>query len=309
MHFAVIGAGNMGCVYGGNLARIGQEVSLIDVWDAHVRAIQQDGLRMTGLKGSYTVRPRATTVPAEIPKADAALICVNAYSTAEAAQAASIVLKDNGYALTLQNGVGNVETLAGILGQHRVLAGLSFQSGDLEAPGKVSHTNNGETYLGELDRSQTERLEKIRGLMEDAGLNPVIVDDVVSTIWAKFVHNCGINALCAITGLRPGEIQEVPAFDEFQTRIIQEAVALVRAKGIQLPEDPLHTIKEYCAHKFHRPSMMQHLDRGQITEIDALNGYVASESPKLGLSAPCNDALTRIMHGRQHRTRRPAEQQ
>ena len=66
MHFAVIGAGNMGCVYGGNLARIGQEVSLIDVWDAHVRAIQQDGLRMTGLKGSYTVRPRASTVPAEI---------------------------------------------------------------------------------------------------------------------------------------------------------------------------------------------------------------------------------------------------
>ena len=309
MHFAVIGAGNMGCVYGGNLARIGQEVSLIDVWDAHVRAIQQDGLQMTGLKGSYTVRPRATTVPAEIPKADAALICVNTYSTPEAAQAAAIVLKENGYALTLQNGVGNVEILAGVLGQQRVLAGLSFQSGDLEAPGKVSHTNNGETYLGELDRSRTERLEKIRALMEEAGLNPVIVDDVISTIWTKFVHNCGINALCAITGLRPGEIQEVPAFDEFQTRIIEEAVALVRAKGIQLPEDALHTIKEYCAHKFHRPSMMQHLDRGQLTEIDALNGYVASESPKLGLAAPCNDALTRIMHGRQHRTRRPAEQQ
>jgi hypothetical protein len=89
---------------------------------------------------------------------------------------------------------------AGVLGPQRVLAGLSFQSGDLEAPGKVSHTNNGETYLGELDRSRTERLEKIRGLMEEAGLNPVIVDDVVSTIWAKFVHNCGINALCAISG-------------------------------------------------------------------------------------------------------------
>jgi 2-dehydropantoate 2-reductase len=114
--------------------------------------------------------------------------------------------------------------------------------------------------------------------------------------------------LCAISGLRPGEIQEVPAFDEFQTRIIEEAVALVRAKGIQLPEDALRTIKEYCAHKFHRPSMMQHLDRGQITEIDALNGYVASESARLGLAAPCNDALTCIVHGRQHRSRRSAEQ-
>jgi 2-dehydropantoate 2-reductase len=271
-------------------------VSLIDVWDAHVRAIQQEGLQMTGLKGSYTVRPRATTVPAEIPKADAVLICVNAYSTAEAAQAAAIVLKDNGYALTLQNGVGNVETLAGVLGQQRVLAGLSFQSGDLEAPGRVNHTNNGETYLGELDRSRTERLEKIRGLMEEAGLNPVIVDDVVSTIWAKFVHNCGINALCAISGLRPGEIQEVPAFDEFQTGIIEEAVALVRAKGIQLPEDPLGTIKNTA--RTISPALHDATGPGTDYEIDALNGYVAEAAT--GSVGACNDALTHYAW-RQHR--------
>jgi len=308
MHIAVVGAGNMGCVYGGNLARIGQEVSFIDVWQEHVDAIRRHGLQMSGLKGSYTVQARAAISAAGIPKADAVLICVNAYSTRDAGLTAAAILKEEGYALTLQNGVGNVETLTEILGARRVLAGLSFQSGDLQAPGKVMHTNNGETFVGELDRARTGRLETIRGLFEEGGLNPVLVEDVVVTIWSKFVHNCGINALCAITGLRPGEIREVPSLDEFQTGVINETVALVRAKGITLPDpDPLSTIKEYCAHKFHRPSMMQHLDRGQLTEIDSLNGYVARESARLGMPAPCNDALTRLMHGRQHR-RKPFEE-
>jgi peroxiredoxin len=112
----------------------------------------------------------------------------------------------------------------------------------------------------------------------------------------------GINALCAITQLRPGHIREVPELDQFQTYIIEEVLALVRAKGITLPDpNPLESIKAYCAKKFHRVSMLQHLARGQQTEIDALNGYVARESEKLGLAAPYNDALTRLMKGVQYR--------
>ncbi len=301
MQFVVIGAGNMGCVYGGNLARIGQQVALIDVWAEHIAAIRANGLRLEGLTGDFTVHPAATTDPTAAPKADVVLVCVNAYATPQAAETARIVLKETGCCLTLQNGVGNIEILTEALGTHRVLAGLSFQSGDLVKPGFVRHTNNGPTYLGELDRSHTPRLTEIETLFAAAGMNPVIVEDVIATIWAKFVHNCGINALCAITGLRPGQIREVEALDAFQTNIIEEAVALVKAKGVTLPEaDPVAAIKEYCAHKFHRPSMQQHLDRGQRTEIDALNGYVARESARLGLAAPCNDALTRLMKGREH---------
>jgi 2-dehydropantoate 2-reductase len=301
MQFVVIGAGNMGCVYGGNLAHIGQQVALIDVWQEHVARIATQGLRLEGLTGDFTVHPVATTDPTAAPKADVVLICVNAYSTPQAAEAARVVLKETGYCLTLQNGVGNVEILTDTLGVGRVLAGLSFQSGDLVEPGFVRHTNNGPTYLGELDRSRSPRLAEIEALFAAASMNPVIVEDVMATIWAKFVHNCGINALCAITGLRPGHIREVPELDAFQTGIIEEAVALVKTKGITLPEaDPVAAIKEYCAHKFHRPSMLQHLDRGQRTEIDALNGYVARESARLGLAAPCNEALTRLMKGREH---------
>src|SRR6185312_4907709 len=238
------------------------------------------------------------------PKADVALVCLNSYATPEAALVAHTVLKQGGYCLTLQNGVGNVEILCETLGTHRVLAGLSFQSGDLDGPGKVRHTNNGATYVGELDRAKTARLSHLNDLLAHAGMNPVIVDDIVATIWSKFVHNCGINAICAITGLRPGHIQEVPELGEFQSLIIQEALTLVRAKGVVLPdENPAAVIEDYCSHKFHRPSMMQHLARGQRTEIDALNGYVARESAKLGLAAPYNNALTKLMKGREHRAR------
>lgn len=190
------------------------------------------------------------------------------------------------------------------------MAGLSFQSGDLESPGRVRHTNNGPTYIGEMDRSRTPRLEELDRLFREAGLNPVLVDDISATIWAKFVHNCGINAICAITGLRPGHIQEVAALDHFQTKVIEETVALVHAKGIRLPDDdPVSAIKEYCSHKFHRPSMMQHLFRHQRTEIDSLNGYVARESARLGLPAPYSDALTQLIKGREHLpfTESPAE--
>lgn len=301
MQTAVIGAGNIGCVYGANLARIGEQVTLIDVWEEHVRQIRAHGLRMDGLHGEFTATVGAAIDPAEAPKADAAVICVNTYHTRDAARAAGFVLKDSGYALTLQNGVGNVEILTEILGAGRVMAGLSFHSGDLKAPGHVSHTNQGPTYLGELDRSRSPRLLAIAEMLAKADLEPVLEPDIMVTIWSKFVHNCGINAICAITNLRPGHIQEIPALDEFQSHIINETLALVRMKGITLPDpDPLSTIKAYCAKKFHRVSMFQHLERGRQTEIDALNGYVARESRKLGLAAPFSEALTMLMCGRQY---------
>lgn len=292
----------MGCLYGANLARAGAEVVFLDVWEEHVVSIRREGLRMSGLHGEFTVRADATTRPTEAPIADAAVICVNTYATRQAAESAQIVLKPEGYAVTLQNGVGNVEILTEVLGAGRVMAGLSFHSADLHAPGEVVHTNEGPTYLGELDRSRSERLLGLNAFMDRAGMGPVLVDDIVTTIWSKFVHNCGLNAICALTGLRPGYIREVPELDEFQTQIINETLALVRAKGVMLPDpDPLTTIKNYTASKFHRVSMQQHLDRGRPTEIDSLNGYVARESARLGLAAPANDALTRLMKGRQHR--------
>ncbi len=303
MKYAVIGAGNIGCLYGGNLARIGHDVTLIDIAADHVDSINSNGLRMDGLHGDFTANVRATTDPETVSNIDVALICVNGYTTQVAAETASQVLNDDGFAVSLQNGVGNIETLTKVLGDHRVVGGLSFHSGDMQGPGHVSHTNKGATFLGEIDRSQTERLERLAEHLAAADMLPVVEADIMVTIWSKFVHNCGINAICAITELRPGHIQEVPELDEFQRMIIEETLALVRAKGVELDDpDPMTTIKKYCAKKFHRVSMAQHLAREVRTEIDSLNGYVASESPNYGLSAPMSAALAMLIKGREHLT-------
>ena len=301
MHIAVIGAGNMGCLYGANLARTGAQVTLVDVWEEHVQAMQERGLEMEGLHGEFVAAVTATTNPSTVSGVDLVVVCVNGYNTGATASAAQGMLAADGCVLTLQNGLGNIETLTEVVGANRVVGGLTFHSADLQAPGRVRHTNKGPTYLGEVDRQQTERLETIRATMEQAGMQPQVEDDIVATMWGKFVLNCSINPLCAISDLRPGHIREVAAFDEFQTKIVEEVLALVAAKGIQLADPtPLESIKAYSAKKFHRVSMQQHLLRGRQTEIDSLNGYVVRESERLGLSAPYNDALTRIVKGRQY---------
>lgn len=301
IHIAILGAGNMGSLYGANLARIGQRVTLIDPWVEHVEAIRSRGLRMDGLHGDFVVSADAAIDASDVTSVDVAIVLVNAYATLEAAKTAKAILKADGFALTLQNGLGNIEALTSVLGKDRVVAGLSFHSADLKGPGEVTHSNHGPTYLGEVDRSTSHRLTMLQGLMDEAGMDPVVEEDIVATIWGKFVHNCGLNAICAITDLRPGHIGDVPDLDDLQTKIIEETMALVRAKGIEIPEaDPLTAVKAYGAKKFHRVSMLQHLARGRRTEIDALNGYVVRESEKLGLKAPYNDALTKLMKGRHY---------
>lgn len=301
MRVAVVGGGSMGCLYGGNLARVGIEVTLVDPWGEHVQKMEREGLRMDGLHDEFCAQVQATEDPAQAAKADMALILVNAYDTAEAARSAEVLLKEDGFALTLQNGLGNVEVLQEVLGKRRVMAGLSFHSADLQGPGAVRHTNKGPTYLGELDGGRSARLERLADLMEEAGMQPVVEDDIMATIWGKFVHNCAINALCAATDLRPGNIREVAALDAFQSRIVDEVLALVRAEGIRLPNPaPLAEIKAYCAKKFHRVSMLQHLARQRQTEIDALNGYVVRRSHEHGLACPYNEALTALVKGLQY---------
>lgn len=305
MRFCVIGAGSMGSLYGGLLARAGFDVTLLDVWAEHVDAIRREGLRLDGITGDVVVRIRATVRAAEVPPADVALVLTDANATVEAAAAARALLRPKGFAVTLQNGIGNVEALAEALGRARVAGGLSYHSAAVRGPGQVSHTHAGPTWLGELDGAQTLRLERLATALRTAGFVPTIVEDIQGLIWAKFVHNCAINAICAVTGLRVGEISSHPGADELQTRIIEEALAVVRAQGVVLPEpDPMRSIKDFCRAKFNKPSMLQHVEQGKRTEIDALNGAIVRAGRQLGVPTPYNEALVWLTRAVEQRMRR-----
>jgi 2-dehydropantoate 2-reductase len=299
----VIGAGAMGSVYGALLAAHA-DVVLVDAWAEQIAAIQANGLTLTGISG--ILRPALGAVPASeaaslAASADMVIALVNAGGSPAAAQIARTVLKPDGYLLTLQNGVGNIEAYESALGAGRVLAGLSYHSGAIRGLARVEHTHRGPTWIGELDGRRTPRLAALAELLEKSGGLPHIVDDVVGYVWSKFIHNCAINAVCAVAGIRVGEIPTTPGADEMQTRIIEEALAVVSAKGFALAnDDPMTAIKAFCRIKFNKPSMLQHLEASRETEIGSLNGAVVRLGAELGIPTPYNQAITWMVESMQH---------
>jgi 2-dehydropantoate 2-reductase len=305
MKITVIGAGAMGGSYGGLLAVAGHEVSLIDAWGAHVDAINQSGLRIDGVRGEHRVHVAASTEPIG-NGAELAIVFVDANNTAAAAETARRVLGANGFAITFQNGIGNLEQLQAALGRERVLGGSSMCSAASLGPGHVRLTHLGRTSIGETDGGQRPRTARLAEALTNAGLETEIAPDIKAVIWEKFALNCCINAIAATTGLRAGEMARLPELDAFQDRIIAEVMTVTQAKGIRLPTPDLPAkIKVQCRKKFNKPSMLQHVEAGRRTEIDALNGALLREAVALGIATPYNEALVALLKGRElHQMRR-----
>jgi 2-dehydropantoate 2-reductase len=298
MRIYMIGAGAMGGVYGGLLARAGYDVTLIDPREDHIRKIQSEGITVEGVRGTHVIRLPAQCDYAGLPRADLAIIFTDANSTRDAAKAIKELLNPDGFALTLQNGIGNVEALIAELGRQRVIAGVSMNSAANPAAGRSAYTNVGMTSIGELDGRDTQRVRQVAQMLNKAEIPTQIVADPMSWIWGKFVHNCGVNALAAITGLRGGEIYRTPEVSALQDRVIDEIMAVVERKKLKLPEkDARKKIKDHCRIRYNKPSMMQHIEQGRRTEIDALNGALVREARALGIAAPYNEAIVAVVKG------------
>ena len=195
MRTYMIGSGAMGSVYGGLLAHAGFDVTLIDPREDHIGRVQREGVIVEGVRGRHVIRVPALTSHAGLPPADFAIIFTDANSTKDAARTAREVLKPDGFALTLQNGIGNVEALTAELGAARVIAGVTMNSGALPEAGRAAYTNAGVTSIGELDGRVTPRLEDVARMLNQAGIETKIVSDPMAEVWTKFVLNCAINSL------------------------------------------------------------------------------------------------------------------
>ena len=232
MRVAVLGAGAMGSIFGAALARAGAEIVFYDRRADVVDAIRRDGLRLSGVLGNSTLRAPATAEAGELGQADVALVLVDSTATAEVAAVAEACLSPGGFALTLQNGIGNLEALSEVLGRERVLAGSTYNRGAGTGPGRAAHTNLGLTVIGELDGSISERALGIAAMFEAAGLPLEVVDNVEGQVWSKFVHNCAINPVSALTGLRAGEIARTGPAAALLDRVLDEVLAVVAAAAL-----------------------------------------------------------------------------
>jgi len=296
MQIAVVGAGAMGSLFGGNLSAVA-DVMLLDPWAEHVATMQRDGLRIVELDGSETIVPvTATTDPAAVPTVDLAIIFVKAHATRQASLWASRFLAPDGLALTLQNGVGNAETMAGVLGADRVVAGVTSHGATLLGPGHVRHAGKGPTHIATRPEIAA-KLSDVAAVFEQAGFEVHLSDDLESLVWGKLIINVGINGLTGILRVPNGQLVEIPAANELMAQAVAEAEAVCRAKGVTLPyDDPLGRVQEVArATATNRASMLQDVLRGVPTEIGVINEAIVREGKQVGVVTPVNEFISTMI--------------
>lgn len=299
MKIAVVGAGAMGSLFGGLLAASGENVTLVDVWREHVEAINDKGLRIGDHEGSRTVNVKATTDPSSVGPVDLIILFVKSYDTLEATRDALPMVSEDTVFLSLQNGLGNIEKISETVGRDRVIPGTTAHGCTLIGPGEIVHAGSGPTIIGELDGRVTERVRGIRDALEGAGFETMISEAIRGALWSKVLVNVGINPLTALNGLRNGELLDHPDIMEVMRGAVEEAVRVAEALGVDMGEGD-HVEKVYDvarATAVNRSSMLQDVERGRRTEIDALNGAIVDSARLLGLDVPVNETLTAAVRG------------
>jgi 2-dehydropantoate 2-reductase len=299
MKIAVIGAGAMGCLFGAKLsAAPTNEVWLIDVWKDHIDAIRQFGLTMEeNGENLHFENLKSTSNAEEASRCDLALVFVKSTLTGEAVRKNKAVFGPETMALTLQNGLGNIDLISAEIGSHNVLAGTTAHGATMLGPGKMRHAGNGKTIIGELSGVTSERLERIAEVFRNAGLETELSENVLGLVWDKLMVNVGINALTGITKLQNGELLSHPEIEELLEAAVKEAHSVAKAKGIRLSyEDPVSHTKDVCrATAANRSSMLQDILNQKQTEIDMINGAIVREGKALKIDTPVNLALTNLI--------------
>ena len=294
---AVLGSGAIGSLYAAHLARVpGVEVWAVDLWAAHVEAIEAHGLRVSG-HADFVAPVRATTDAASLPPCDYALVATKALHTRAVVSAARGALADAAV-VSLQNGIGNEEVIAEVV--PRVGRGSIVTAGHVPEPGVVCYDAPGDSWIGPFEPSpaRADELAALADLLTRGGLRTFAMADARGPQWTKVVFNAATSALAALTGLSVGQVCTDPGLRAQVERLIDEAEEVCAASGITLERDPREAVEEAIAEAFgHLPSMLQDVRAHRATEVDVLNGGIAAEGRRVDVPTPGHDALVALVHG------------
>ena len=306
MKIAIIGAGAMGSLFGGLLCKSGNEVWFIDVWQEHVNAIRERGLKMCGEGGDFIVTPRATTQAREAGRVDLIVLFVKGFHTESAMQNVLDLIDEKTLVLTLQNGLGNVEIIKNFILREQILFGMTTLTSDLMGPGEIfmSFAGEGETSI----QPAGERWDEANAVAEvfnKAALHTVVAENVKQHIWEKLVVNCNYNTYCALLGLSVGQLVNCPASRSLLETTTLEISAVASAAGFDLPYERAwkHLMEVGEEARAHYPSMVMDIRNQRQTEIDFLNGAVAREGKRYGVPTPVNEtavSLIKILESTYH---------
>ncbi|HEX2915222.1 MAG TPA: ketopantoate reductase family protein [Chloroflexia bacterium] len=323
MRIAVIGAGALGSLFAGLLGlvaeKFGNEIWLVGQTTSQesLKAIAEKGLVIELAPGVNENWPlsreylystskfmrvsnvKVAKTPSEVSEqVDLALVLVKSYRTPAAAEQARSILKDEGLAITLQNGLGNAEQLAKILGTDRVSQGVTSLGATLLEAGRVRFAGLGQTAIGIAPDLNPERANLLNGLVEclKALALPVVSgQDVSGLVWGKLVVNCAINPLTALLRCPNGRLLEKAGSLELLDAAANEAAMVASAKAINLPfpasEAAEQARKVAALTAGNTSSMLADILRGRQTEIEAINGALVREGEKTGIPTPVNRTL------------------
>lgn len=309
MRIAIIGVGAMGSVYAGLMADAGLDVWAVDVWREHVDAIRAHGLRVSGASGERVARLQATTDPRAAGPADLVIIATKADGVETAARSARGILAEDGVVLTIQNGLGSADRVAGIVGPEALLVGVVGGFGaSIRGPGHVHHNGWEFVRLGEHAGGITPRLERVGEVWEQAGFKVLLFPDIHRMVWEKFICNVAYSGPCTLTGMTVGEVMADPDASEVSATCAREAFAVARAKGIAVEiEDPVAYVRAFGDRiPGARPSMLLDHMAKRRSEIDIINGAVPRVAAEVGLTAPVNATVAALVRARERTFGGPA---
>lgn len=289
----LVGTGALATLFGARLRQAGHQILMLGSWEAGLEALRKDGARLIDSEGSeHRFDVQAISDPCQCQGIRHALVLVKAWQTAQIAQQLQKCLADDGLAVTLQNGLGNRETLEGALGKTRVALGITTTGATLLAPGLVRAGGEG---IISIERHPA--LGALETVLKSANFNVQVVEDARSLAWGKLVINAAINPLTALLGIPNGELLNRPSARTMMQSLAWEAAQVARAEEVSLPfADPIAAAEEVARKTAaNHSSMLQDVERGAPTEIDAICGAVVQTGRKHRIDTPANLACWRLV--------------
>jgi 2-dehydropantoate 2-reductase len=289
----------MGSLFAARLSSFA-EVVMLGSWAEQLDTVRKQGLALYDLDGDASRhRFTATSMAADASPSDIALLLVKSWQTEVAASLAKKSLASEGLAITLQNGLGNLETLAKRVGVARAVQGVTSEGATLLGPGEVRHAGHGHTFFA-ASESTRDRLEQTAALFRQAGFAATVVDDATGLIWGKLAVNAAINPLTALLQIPNGQLLEDERTLDLMRSAAREVADVAERLGVTLPfADPAErAVAVARATSANRSSMAQDVTRGMPTEIEQISGAVVQYGRSLVVPTPVNEALLHLVRAR-----------
>ncbi len=299
MKIVIAGAGAMGCLIGGYLARAGEEVWLLSRTEDQVDALARDGLQLTYRDNTLSIPIKATTRPAEAGPCDVVLVMTKFRHTREALENARPTIDDETVVVTLQNGIGNVEIIEDFVEPERILFGVTGLGAIKTGPGAITApvVDGVETYAWSAAGNPSPPMSAFVGALVRSGFDVRLSPDVRERVWQKLCVNAGFSALCAIVRLSVGDMLQVPVAMDLIRALVLEIAAVGEREGVAIHgEAAFEKVCNLAERSLaHVPSFLVDVLNERKTEVDCLNDAVVAKAREYGLEVPVNETVARLV--------------